>query len=127
MILEPVLAVLVGLFFAAAIYLMLSKFTIRIVLGIAILGNAVNLLLFTAGRLTREVPPIIAGSGDTLPAGAANPLPQALILTAIVISFSFLAFMLVLAYRASQDLKTDSADDMRAAEPHERPLPPLRY
>jgi multicomponent Na+:H+ antiporter subunit C len=127
MIMEPVLAVLVFLFFAAAIYLMLSKFTIRIVLGIAILGNAVNLLLFTAGRLTREVPPIIATLSDTLPAGAANPLPQALILTAIVISFSFLAFMLVLAYRASQDLKTDSTDDMRAAEPRERPLPLLGY
>jgi multicomponent Na+:H+ antiporter subunit C len=127
MIMEPVLAVLVFLFFAAAIYLMLSKFTIRIVLGIAILGNAVNLLLFTAGRLTREVPPIIATSSDTLPTGAANPLPQALILTAIVISFSFLAFMLVLAYRASQDLKTDSTDDMRAAEPRERPLPLLGY
>jgi multicomponent Na+:H+ antiporter subunit C len=124
---EPLFAVLVGLFFAAAIYLMLSEFSIRVVIGIAILGNAVNLLLFAAGRLTREVPPIIATAQDTLPAGAANPLPQALILTAIVISFSFLAFMLVLTYRASQDLETDSTDDMKAAEPDERPLPPLGY
>lgn len=74
---EPLFAILVGLFFAAAIYLMLSKFSIRIMLGIAILGNAVNLLLFTAGRLTREVPPIIPANLDVLPAAAADPLPQA--------------------------------------------------
>jgi multicomponent Na+:H+ antiporter subunit C len=124
---EPAFAILVGLFFAAAIYLMLSKFTIRIMLGVAILGNAVNLTLFTAGRLTREIPPIIPEGLDALPAGTANPLPQALILTAIVISFSFLAFLLVLTYRAYQDLKTDNTDEMRLAEPRERPLPPVGY
>ena len=124
---EPLFAILVGLFFAAAIYLMLSKFSIRIMLGIAVLGNAVNLLLFTAGRLTREVPPIIAANLDTLPNGAANPLPQALILTAIVISFSFLAFLLVLTYRAYQELGTDDTTRMHDAEPEDRPLPPLGY
>jgi multicomponent Na+:H+ antiporter subunit C len=124
---EALFAVLVGLFFSAAVYLMLSKFSIRIMLGIAILGNAVNLLLFTAGRLTREVPPIIAGNLDVLPAGTANPLPQALILTAIVISFSFLAFLLVLTYRAYQDIGTDNTDEMRVAEPENSPLPPLGY
>jgi multicomponent Na+:H+ antiporter subunit C len=96
-------------------------------LGIAVLGNAVNLLLFTAGRLTREVPPIIAANLDTLPNGAANPLPQALILTAIVISFSFLAFLLVLTYRAYQDIGTDNTDEMRVAEPVDPPLPPMGY
>lgn len=124
---EAVFAVLVGLFFAVAIYLMLSGFSIRIMLGVAILGNAVNLLLFTAGRVTREVPPIIAAGADTLGMEAANPLPQALILTAIVISFSFLAFLLVLTYRAYQDLRTDDTGEMRVAEPDERPLPPLGY
>ena len=124
---EPLLSILVGLFFAAAIYLMLSKFSIRIILGIAILGNAVNLLLFTSGRLTREVPPIIPAGLDALPSGTANALPQALILTAIVISFSFLAFLLVLTYRAYQDLGTDDTSEMHAAEPGDRPLPPLGY
>lgn len=124
---ETLFAILVGLFFSAAIYLMLSKFSIRIMLGVAILGNGVNLLLFTAGRLTREVPPIIPANLDALPAGTANPLPQALILTAIVISFSFLAFLLVLTYRAYQDLKTDNTDEMRVAEPKDQPLPPMGY
>lgn len=124
---ESLFAILVGLFFTAAVYLMLSKFSIRIMLGIAILGNAVNLLLFTAGRLTREVPPIIPDGLDALPAGAANPLPQALILTAIVISFSLLAFLLVLTYRAYQDIGTDNTDEMRVAEPDQPTLPPVGY
>ncbi len=73
------------------------------------------------------MPPIIPAGLDSLPAGTANPLPQALILTAIVISFSFLAFLLVLTYRAYQDLGTDNTSDMRAAETDDRPLPPLGY
>ena len=124
---EALFSLLIGIFFAVAVYLMLSKYTVRILLGVAILGNAVNLLLFTSGRLTREVPPIIERGLDALPAGAANPLPQALILTAIVISFSFFAFLLVLAYRAYQELGTDDTDEMRLAEPRDEPLPPLGY
>ncbi|CDN91487.1 Na+/H+ antiporter subunit C [Agrobacterium tumefaciens] len=124
---EAIFSILVGIFFSVAIYLMLSRHSIRMLLGIAILGNAVNLLLFTAGRLTREVPPIIPAGMDTLPAGAANPLPQALILTAIVISFSFFCFLLVLTWRAFQELQTDDTDEMRTAEPAGEPLPPLGY
>jgi multicomponent Na+:H+ antiporter subunit C len=85
------------------------------------------MLIFTAGRITREVPPIIP-DGLLVPATAvANPLPQALILTAIVISFSFFAFLMVLAYRAYQDLGTDDTDEMRLAEPEGEPLPPMGY
>ncbi|AQS62343.1 Na(+)/H(+) antiporter subunit C [Rhizobium rhizogenes] len=124
---EAVFSILVGIFFSVAIYLMLSRHSIRMLLGIAILGNAVNLLLFTAGRLTREVPPIIPAGMDALPAGTANPLPQALILTAIVISFSFFCFLLVLTWRAFQELQTDDTDEMRTAEPAGEPMPPLGY
>jgi multicomponent Na+:H+ antiporter subunit C len=124
---ETLLAILVGAFFAAAVYLMLSKHSVRMLLGVAILGNAVNLLIFTAGRLTREVPPIIGAGADVLSSEAANPLPQALILTAIVISFSFFAFLLVLTYRGFQELGTDNTDEMRLAEPKDEPMPPLGY
>ncbi len=124
---ESALALLVGLFFAASLYLMMSKHIIRILLGVAILGNAVNLLLFTCGRLTRSVPPIIGPDDWVLGGAAANPLPQALILTAIVISFSFFAFLLVLAFRAYQELGTDNTDDMRVAEPIAEPAPPMGY
>ena len=124
---EPLFAVLVGALFTVAFYLFLSKHVIRILMGAAILGNAVNLLIFTAGRVTREVPPIIPGDADALTGAAANPLPQALILTAIVISFSFFAFLLVLGYRAFQELETDSSDDMRVAEPVGDKTPPTGY
>lgn len=124
---EVVFSLVVGIFFAAAVYLMLSKKVIRILLGIVLLGNAVNMLLFTTGRLTPAIPPIIPGGADVLPAGTANPLPQALILTAIVISFSFFCFLLVLAWRAYQDLGTDDTDEMRVAEPMDEPLPPAGY
>jgi multicomponent Na+:H+ antiporter subunit C len=123
---ETPLIVLDGLFFAAAIYLMLSRHIVRILIGVALLGNAVNLLLFVAGRVTREVPPVIT-SGDTLPTAAANPLPQALILTAIVISFSFFAFLMVLGYRAWQALATDDTTGMRFAEPEATKAPGAEY
>jgi multicomponent Na+:H+ antiporter subunit C len=124
---EPVFALLTGIFLTVAIYLMMSKFIIRMLMGVAILGNAVNLLIFTSGRIMREVPPVI-GPGLDVPAGpVANPLPQALILTAIVISFSFFAFLLVLSWRAYSTLGTDNTDEMRVAEPQDAALPPLGY
>ena len=124
---EAVFSILVGTFFATGIYLMLSRHIIRILLGIAIFGNAVNLTIFTAGRLMREVPPVIGIDLDVPATATANPLPQALILTAIVISFSFFAFLLVLGYRAYQTIGSDDTDGMRVAEPAGRTLPPLGY
>lgn len=124
---EPVFALLTGIFLTIAIYLLMSKFIIRMLLGVAILGNAVNLLIFTSGRIMREVPPVI-GPGLDVPAGpVANPLPQALILTAIVISFAIFAFLLVLSWRAYGTLDTDNTDEMRVAEPEDASLPPLGY
>ncbi|MDN2566366.1 Na+/H+ antiporter subunit C [Aquibium sp. A9E412] len=124
---ETVLSVLVGLFFAAAIYLMLSKHIIRIMLGVVLFGNAVNLTLFTAGRVVSEVPPIIPEALPVPPELTANPLPQALILTAIVIAFSIFAFLMVLTFRAYQELGTDDAEGMRVAEPKDDAMPPLGY
>lgn len=124
---EVALTILSGLFFIVSIYLLLSKYVIRVLLGVAILGNAVNLLIFTAGRLTREVPPIIPSGLSVPDVATANPLPQALILTAIVISFSFFAFLLVLGFRSYQDLKSDDTENLRFAEPKNEPTPPLGY
>ncbi|OJF95867.1 Na+/H+ antiporter subunit C [Pararhizobium antarcticum] len=124
---EPIFAILVGLFFAVAVYLLLSKFIIRVLLGVAILGNAVNLLIFASGRILRDVPPVIGASLDMSVGPTANPLPQALILTAIVISFSFFSFLLVLSWRAYRVLETDNTDEMRVAEPEGDAPPPLRY
>ena len=122
---EGAFAVVVGALFAMSVYLLLSGSLIRLVLGIFVLGNATHLMIFVAGRLTREEPPLIPAELKYAEAGFANPLPQALILTAIVISFSLFAFLLVLAYRAYQALGTVDTDEMRAAEPV-RSAPRLR-
>lgn len=121
------IALLVGLLAAAGIYLLLSRVLIRVLLGLVLLGNAVNLAILVMGRLSRGAPPIIP-PGLTAPDGPiANPLPQALILTAIVIGFALFSFLLVLAFRAYQALDADDTDKMRIAEPEGGPEPPLSY
>ena len=121
------IACLSAVFLAVSIYLLLSRSVIRMLLGLAILGNGVNLLIFVAGRLTRAVPPFIPDGFDA-PAGAvANPLPQALILTAIVIGFALFIYLLVLALRAYQTLGADDTEALRLAEPENSPQPPLSY
>lgn len=107
---EPVIACLVGLMFAAALYLMLSGLLIKFVFGLALIGNAVNLLIFTAGRLTHPDPPLIAHGQSTISGPVANALPQALILTAIVIGFAMTTFILVLLYRTYARTGTLDAD-----------------
>lgn len=121
------IAGLAGLFTTAAIYLLLSRSLISMLLGLALLGNGVNLVIFVAGRLTRAVPPIVPAGTDASLVNSANPLPQALILTAIVIGFAMFSFLLVLAYRAYQALDADHTDTMRLAEPKGGPRPPLSY
>jgi multicomponent Na+:H+ antiporter subunit C len=124
---EFVLALLVGLTIAAATYLILSRALIRVLLGVVLLGNGINLLIFVAGRLTTATPPIIPKGADVPAQGYANPLPQALILTAIVIGFAMFAYLVVLAFRAYQALDADNTDHMRLAEPEHQPQPPLEY
>jgi len=124
---EGPLALLVGCFFAASVYLLMSDSLIRIILGVAVLSNAINLLIFVAGRVVKEVPPIIPEDAQVPPIATANPLPQALVLTAIVISFSFFAFLLVLVFRAYQALGTDRTGEMHVAEPKGGPVPPTGY
>jgi multicomponent Na+:H+ antiporter subunit C len=124
---EFVLALLVGLIVAAAVYLILSRALIRILLGVVLLGNGINLLIFVAGRLTTATPPIIPKGAEAPIWPYANPLPQALILTAIVIGFAMFAYLVVLAFRAYQSLDADNTDHMRLTEPEQQPQPPLEY
>ncbi|WP_212523832.1 Na+/H+ antiporter subunit C [Actibacterium sp. MT2.3-13A] len=120
---EALLALTVGALVAAAIYLMLARSLLRFLFGLVLISNAANLLIFTAGRLTGGAPPLIA-EGAEVPAGAvANALPQALILTAIVIGFGLFAFALVLVLRAHAALGTLDSDEMRVAEPRKRAAP----
>lgn len=97
------LALLVGVLFATGAFLILRRGQVRLILGIALLTHGVNLLLFGSGRLTRGAPPDFEEKASYLAELAtkdfADPLPQALILTAIVISFGITAFLVVLVSR----------------------------
>lgn len=114
---EVILAIVSGLLFMCSFYLLMRRNLLRFVIGLIILSNAVNLLIFTMGRLTRGQPPLVPHHGaEVPPAPYANPLPQALILTAIVISFGLLVFTLVLVYRNYTVGRTIDADKLSAAE-----------
>jgi len=102
---------------AAGAYLALSRDLLRIVLGLAILGSGVNLLILAAGRLGGPLPPIIAQGAKALAQGAANPLPQALVLTAIVIGFALLCFGFVLAARLARLAASEDAAQLTTDEP----------
>ena len=93
---STLIALACALTVAAGVYLALSRDLFRMVLGFAVLGSGVNLIVFAAGRFGPLAPPIIASGQASLLADAANPLPQALVLTAIVIGFAMTALFLVL-------------------------------
>jgi len=114
---ETILALLVGILVAASVYLMLARNILRFIFGLVLLSNAANLTIFVAGRLTRAEPPLVPAGLSAPPELVANALPQALILTAIVIGFGLLAFALALVFRGYQSLGTLDTDAMRFAEP----------
>ncbi len=107
---EIFLSLTVGILFATGIYLMLRRNLIKFIFGFSLMSNGINLLIFTMGRLARANPPIIPENLEHLETAVANPLPQALILTAIVISFGFTAFALVLLYSAYKKTSTLDTD-----------------
>jgi len=114
---ELLLALISGTLYASGIYLMLKRRLAQLIVGLGMLANASNLLIFTSAGLTRDRAPIL-GSGEA-PAGAAalaDPVPQALVLTAIVIGFGVLAFSLVLAHRVHLSAGTDDVDAITAGE-----------
>ena len=113
---ETALALAIGVLVAAAAYLLLARDLPRALLGFVLLGTAVNLSIFAAGRIGTMVPPLVASGAAGLAPEAANPLPQALILTAIVIGFGLAVFALVLVMRAHAEFGSASAEDMDEAE-----------
>lgn len=113
---EILLAIVIGALYAIAAYLLLRRRLAQVVMGIGILGNALNLLIFSLGGLERGRPPIVPPGADTPVLPVADPLPQALILTAIVIGFGVLAYVLVLAKRTRDVVDTDDLRELRASD-----------
>jgi multicomponent Na+:H+ antiporter subunit C len=113
---ETVYAFVIGVLYASGIYMMLRRSLGQVVIGLAILTNAANLLIFTSAGLTPERAPLVP-RGEMAPVPPfADPVPQALILTAIVIGFGVLAFALVLAFRTYEVVESDDLDDMKTTE-----------
>jgi multicomponent Na+:H+ antiporter subunit C len=102
---------------AAAVYLCLSRDIFRVIVGLTMLGAAVNLIVFAAGRFASPTPPLLASIGDAQAAASANPLVQALVLTAIVISFALLCFALVLGAGLRRAAGSDDTRQLQSAEP----------
>jgi multicomponent Na+:H+ antiporter subunit C len=106
---------------SAGVWLLLSRDLYRIIVGLAILGSAANLVLFMSGNPGTLIPPVIPEGQQLLAQNAANPLPQALVLTAIVIGFALLCYALVLGARLSREHAHGNAAKLRASEPVTKP------
>jgi multicomponent Na+:H+ antiporter subunit C len=109
---EALLALASGVLYAVGIYMMLRRRLAQLIIGLGLLSNGTNLLIFTAGGLTRAHPPVVPEGADALEPPFADPVPQALVLTAIVIGFGLTAFSLVLADRVHDVVGTDDVDDV---------------
>lgn len=113
---ELILAITIGIMYAAGVYLMLRRSIIKLILGMIFLGNATNLIIFAAGGLTKAAPSFLTKNNEALAGNIADPLPQALVLTAIVIGLGFVAFAIVLKYKFWQVTGTDDLDQLKETD-----------
>ncbi|MBM7332076.1 MAG: Na+/H+ antiporter subunit C [Alcanivorax sp.] len=104
---EAMVAVMIAVLVGTGVYLVLRARTFPVILGITLLSYGVNLFVFISGRLALDQPPIVGAGPST------DPLPQALVLTAIVIGFAMTAFLVVLALRGQGETGTDHVDGKR--------------
>ena len=112
---ETLLAFVIGALYATGLFMMLRRSAVKLIIGISLLGHAANLLIFTIAGLTRATPPLIRDTANHQ-ADLADPMPQALILTAIVIGFAVQAFAVVLIHRVIQTVGTDDLNQMKATD-----------
>ena len=107
---ELIIAVAIGVLAGSGVWLVLRPRTFQVIMGLSLLSYAVNLFIFSMGRLTVGVPPIMPKGGFVDPTRYADPLPQALVLTAIVISFATTALFLVVMMASRGMTGTDHVD-----------------
>ncbi|MBK6264963.1 NADH-quinone oxidoreductase subunit K [Marivirga sp. S37H4] len=109
---EFLLSILTGLLFAAGVYLLLHRDFAKLVMGIVIIGNATAIFIFVAGRIVRKSAPFLDEQG-VAPDTFADPVPQALILTALVIGFGIQAFALLLFKKVYDIPDIEEVDDLK--------------
>jgi len=113
---EILLAIMTGILYAAGVFMILRRSLVKLIIGLILLGNGANLLIFLLGRISKGKPPIIPADSNVFVEAYADPVPQALILTAIVISFGLQSFAIVLIKRAYQAVGTDDLDEMNTTD-----------
>jgi multicomponent Na+:H+ antiporter subunit C len=104
---ETLFAILIGFLFAAGVYGLLRRSLVRMIVGIVLLSQSINLLVFFSGGLTRGKPAFTTSDAEALQ--VADPLPQALVLTAVVIGFGLIAFTIVLFQKVNQSVGHDDS------------------
>ncbi len=109
---ELLLVFLVGLFYTSGIYMLLRKSMVKLLIGLILLGNGTNMLIFLMGNLSKGRPPIIGENHSVFIGTYADPVPQALILTAIVISFGIQAFAIILLKKVYASTGSDNLDTL---------------
>ena len=107
---EAVIAIAMGIMFGSGVWLLLRPRTFQVIIGLLLISYAVNLFIFIMGRLTINQPPLTLSEGVIDPALYADPMPQALVLTAIVIGFATTALYLVVMIGARGLTGTDHVD-----------------
>ena len=110
------LAASIGVLFAGGAFMLMRRSFVRLVIGLALLGHAANLLIFAVARPVAGRPPLLEPGEDALPAPYSDPLPAALILTAIVIGFGIVSYTIVLIKRTYQDLGTDDLEALTSTD-----------
>lgn len=106
---EILMIITAGIIISVSTYLLLTRSLLRVVFGVVLLSHGVHLLILTMAGLTDGAPPLLTENAESY----VDPLPQALILTAIVISFGVTAFLLVLGYRTYKEHDTDDLEQLR--------------
>lgn len=113
---DILLSILVGLLYAAGLYMLLNKGMTKMIIGIMVLGYASNMFIFIVARLTRGLPAFIKSGDSVMMSDYADPVPQAFILTAIVIGFGIQAFAIVLLRQVYKQTGTDNMDELNLTD-----------
>ncbi|MFA1820486.1 Na(+)/H(+) antiporter subunit C [Virgibacillus oceani] len=109
---EILISIIIGILFTVGTYMLLMRSLLRVVIGTMFLSHGAHLLLLTMAGLQRGGPPLLGFESEAY----SDPLPQALVLTAIVISFGVTSFLLVLAYRTFKVHETDDLNELRGSK-----------
>ncbi len=113
---EIIVSIFIGILYATGVYLLIRRSIVKLILGIIFISNATNLLLFVSGGVTRKSPAFVESTDPGLLSKSTDPLPQALILTALVIGFGIIAFTLILKYKYHQATGTNDLDQAKETD-----------